>query len=276
MENALETDERSAESPTERLGKKPDDQLKSLVKLVRVLDCFSLNDRSLTLAEISKRTGFPRSTAYRLLVSLRDVGFLEQDRGGDRYRLGLKLFELGNTALANFDLHREARPFIEALRQMTGQAVHLAVFDGHRAVVIRRAELAPDNAGGVSMNFVENAPAHCTSVGKAILAWQGRETIGRLIAQGLERFTVNTIVEGAQLQAELEHVRTRGYSVDDAEHQPGLRCIGAPIRNQRGMVFAGLSISGPAWKLPVENIEELSKVVMYHADRISNRLGHHA
>ncbi|ODT80436.1 MAG: transcriptional regulator [Pelagibacterium sp. SCN 64-44] len=252
-----------------------DDHLKSLVKLVRVLECFSTNDRALTLAEICQRTGFPRSTTHRLLASLREVGFLEQDRERDRYRLGLKLFELGNTALSNFDLHREARPYVEALRQMTGQTVHLAVFDGYRAVVIRRADPAPDNAMPVTSTFIENAPAHCTSVGKAILAWQPEEAVRRLIDNGLEKFTVNTITDEAQLRAELEKIRERGYSIDEAEHQPGLRCVGAPIRNQSGVVFAGLSISGPAWKLPVENVEELSKVVIHHADQISRSLGYH-
>lgn len=252
-----------------------DDHLKSLVKLVKVLECFSTTDRALTLAEICQRTGFPRSTTHRLLASLREVGFLEQDRERDRYRLGLKLFELGNTALSNFDLHREAGPFVESLRRITGHVVHLAVFDGHRAVVIRRADPSPENASPAASTFIESAHAHCTSVGKAILAWQPDETIDRLIAEGLEKFTANTIDTGPKLKAELEIIRNRGYAVDEAEHQPGLRCVGAPIRNQNGVVFAGISISGSAWQIPSENVPELSKVVIHNADQISRSLGYH-
>ena len=88
----------------------PEDSLKSLSKVVAILDAFSTSQRSLSLAEISIATGFPRSTAHRLAASMRDVGLLDQDGQRDRYRLGLKLFELGNTVLANMDLHREARP----------------------------------------------------------------------------------------------------------------------------------------------------------------------
>lgn len=271
----MTTDDIDAALTAAKSGRGSDDHLKSLVKLVRVLECFSTNDRALTLAEICQRTGFPRSTAHRLLASLREVGFLEQDRERDRYRLGLKLFELGNTALSNFDLHREARPYVEALRQMTGHTVHLAVFDGYRAVVIRRADPAPDSAMPTTSTFIENAPAHCTSVGKAILAWQPEDAVKRLVANGLERFTSSTITTEDRLRAELATIRERGYSIDEAEHQPGLRCVGAPIRNQAGAVFAGLSISGPAWKLPIETVDEMSKVVIHHADQISRSLGYH-
>lgn len=259
---------------TPKAPRASDDHLKSLVKLVRVLECFSTTDRALSLAEICQRTGFPRSTTHRLLASLRDVGFLDQDRERDRYRLGLKLFELGNIALANFDLHREARPYVEALRRISGHVVHLAVFDGYRAVVIRRADPSPESNTAASSTFIENAPAHCTSVGKAILAWQPDDVIDRVIRQGLERYTESTITTGPELKAELARIRERGYAVDEAEHQPGLRCIGAPIRDQNGAVFAGLSVSGAAWHLPVENVEELSKVVIHHADQISRSLGH--
>jgi DNA-binding IclR family transcriptional regulator len=255
-----------------KAARSADDNLKSLSKLVRVLDCFSVNDRNLSLAEICQRTGLPRSTAHRMMASLRDVGFLDQDKERDRYRLGLKLFELGSVALSNLDLHREARPMVDALRRISGQSVHLAVFDGSRAVVIQRADSSSESSGG--MTFIENAPAHCTSVGKAILAYQSEEVVDRLIAGGLQRFTESTITKGEALKAELKKIRKRGFSIDEGEHQPGLRCIGAPIRNQAGQVFAGLSISGPAWQLPISEVDDFAKVVMHHANSISQRLGY--
>lgn len=256
----------------QKVPRHSDDQLKSLVKVVRVLECFSVSDRALTLADICERTGFPRSTTHRLLASLRDVGFLEQGKERDRYRLGLKLFELGNTALSSFDIHREASSIVESLRRISGHVVHLAMFDGFRAVVVRRADPNPENA--MPSTFLENAPAHCTSVGKAILAWQSNAIIDRLIDAGLQRFTPETIIESDDLRNELAAVRDRGYAIDDGEHRPGLRCVGAPIRNAQGQVFAGISISGPAWQLPKENVPELAKVVVYHADQITENLAH--
>ena len=165
-----------------RAKREPDDTLKSLAKIVRILECFSVNDRTLSLAEICRRTGLPKSTAHRFAATMREVGFLDQDKERDRYRLGLRLLEFGDIVLANLDVHREARPMVEALQRLTGQAVHLAVFDGMRAVVIHRADAASENA--IASALIENAPVHCTSVGKAILAFQPAETVERVIASG--------------------------------------------------------------------------------------------
>lgn len=247
-----------------------DESIKSLTKVSRVLDCFTTSRRSLSLAEICTKTGYPRSTTHRLLAAMREVGFIEQDRERDFYRLGLRLFELGNVVLANLELHREGRVIVDALHRLTGKPVHLAVFDGLRAVVIQRTEAEPM----LSNTMVENSPAYCTSVGKAILAFQPAEIVQRVIDAGLERFTETTITDPVLLEAELETVRQRGFAIDNGEHQPGLRCVGAPIRNQLGVTFAGISVSAPAWQMPVAEIDELNKVVIYHANLISQRLGY--
>lgn len=245
-----------------------DDTLKSLNKVVRILECFSTTDRTLSVADVCERTQFPRSTTHRLLASLKEAGLLDQDRQRDRYRLGIKLFELGNIVLANMDLHREARPYVDQLGKLTGQLVHLAVFDGRQAIVIHRSE--PDASS--ALTFVESAPVHCTAVGKAILAFQPAPTIDRLIAGGLRSYTDATITSASALRTELGRIRDRGYSIDEGEHQPGVRCVGAPIRDQYGRVFAAISVSGSAWKIPAEQTEALSKIVTHSANAISSRL----
>jgi len=256
--------------PAPRRG--ADGNLKSLQKIVRVLDCFSTGRRALSVSDICGLTGFPRSTTHRLLASMRDVGFLEQEHERDQYRLGLKLFELGSIALTNLELHREGRDIVDALHRLTGRTVHLAVFDGERAVVIQRNEVGADVLA--PSTFVENSPAHCTSVGKAILAHQDAAAIDRVVASGLERFTETTLTDPEALRADLVRTRARGYAVDEGEHRPGIRCIGAPIRNQSGRVFAAISVSAPSWQLPPEDVAELAAVVIYHANQISRRLGH--
>ena len=169
------------------------------------------------------------------------------------------------------ELHREARPFADALTRQGGHAVHLAVFDGARAIVIHRVDASPEKTPSPTM--VEQAPVHFTSVGKAILAFQPEPVIQRIIDAGLERFTDNTIADPAALREELRITRERGYAVDEAEHQPGLRCVGAPIRAQSGRVVAGISITGPAWRLPLAEVEGVAKLVMHHARGISSALG---
>lgn len=248
-----------------------DENLKSLNKVATILDCFSTTHRAMSLADICKHTGYPRSTTHRLLSSMREVGLLDQDRERERYRLGIKLFAYGNIVLANMDLHREARPYADALGRITGLSVHLAVFGGERAVVIHRAEPAP---GGLTpLNLLENAPVHCTSIGKAILANQPESVLERVIEAGLQRYTDSTITDGDKLRAELQKVRERGYAVDNGEHQPGLRCIGAPIRDQFGRVFASISATGSALQSPPERETSVAEMVIHHANQISSHLG---
>jgi DNA-binding IclR family transcriptional regulator len=200
---------------------------------------------------------------------MKEVGLLDQDRQRDRYRLGLKLFEFGNIVLANMELHREARPYVEQLSRVTGHLVHLAVFDGRQAVVIHRVDPGPEGATPITL---EQAPAHCTSVGKAILAFQPETVIDQVIAAGLRGFTEATITDGDKLRAELAAIRERGYAIDNGEHQPGLRCIGAPIRDQHGRVIAGISISGPGWKIQPEHVPALAEIVVHNAKAISGKL----
>src|SRR5437016_2525548 len=118
------------------------DSVKSLLKAMSILEAFSMSRRSMSLAEIATSGGFPRSTAHRLAASMRELGLLDQDGQRDRYRLGVKLFELGNRALANMDLHREARPLIDELSQACGQ----------------RARPQPQERSGVRSRQDRNAP----------------------------------------------------------------------------------------------------------------------
>lgn len=249
-------------------GRSTDEAVKSLLKVVAILEAFSTSRRSMSLAEIAGETGFPRSTAHRLAASMRDLGLLDQDLHRDRYRLGIKLFELGNTALANMDLHREARPLVDTLNKISGHRANLAVFDGRQAIVTHR--VSADS--GMQLTMIEAAPIHCTSTGKAILAFQAAAKIDEIIAGGLERFTDATITSGRKLKSELKAIRERGYSVDEGEHQPGVRCIGAPIRDRAGRVIAGLSISSPSRRLAKAEVPRLAKIVMHHARLISDRL----
>jgi DNA-binding IclR family transcriptional regulator len=246
--------------------------LKTVLKAVAVMDCFSTLDRKLSIAEIAKRMKIPRGTAHRLVTTLREVGFVEQERERDEYRLGIKLFELGNIVLANMDLHREAKTFVESLTDVTGEAVHLCVFDGIQTTLINRTE--PSNERTNTVVVMEASPAHCTSTGKAALAYQPESVVDRVIRLGLRPYTPNTITDAAALRKELALIRERGYAVDNEELSPGIRCVGAPIRNLSGRVFASISISGPTRRVTEDKVPSLAGLVIYYANAISSRLGY--
>ncbi|MBO6921969.1 IclR family transcriptional regulator [Boseongicola sp. H5] len=248
-----------------------EDGIKSLHKVMRVLDCFSVEDDVLSVGDIARRLSIPQSTAHRLLSSMRQAGLLEQDKRRGGYRLGLKLFSLGSTVLASMELHRISISAMEELHRITRMSVHLAVFDGQGVLVVRKIGSARELS--TSLNLMERAPAHCTGVGKAILAFQPTATLDSLFRSPPVRYNGNTIVERAAFEREMAATSARGYAVDDEEHNIGIRCVAAPIFNEAGTAFAAISVSGTAWDLMPDAVAEISRTVKLHADALSARLG---
>ncbi|OON41474.1 hypothetical protein BTJ39_05825 [Izhakiella australiensis] len=245
--------------------------IKSLTKVLQVLECFSRRDANLTPAEIATRTGLPRATTHRLVSSLRDIGLLEQNGKRDTYKLGMKLFQLGNLVLHNLDLDSHARPWTAQLQLITGENTHLCIFDGAQMAYVERQTM--NTSGNTMITRIEAAPVYCTSVGKAFLAWQSEALINKIIADTLPARTPFTLTEGDALKADLALSRQRGYSLDLQENELDIHCVGAPIFGANGQVFAAISVSGPAERLPLARLEGLSLLVIDTAQKISHELG---
>ncbi|MCA0240839.1 MAG: IclR family transcriptional regulator [Proteobacteria bacterium] len=245
-------------------------RIQSIVKMVEVLGCFSTLHRHRSLGQVAAATGMPRASAHRMLSALREVGFIEQDPRSGNYSLGIRLFELGSLALANLDLLREARPFIDRLSRLTGESAHLGVFNGFEVIVVEREE-PTERSRGVQPS--ESSPAYCTGVGKALLAFQPSEVVERVIEHGLRAYTTNTITDPARLREELAATRLRGYAIDDCEHQIWVRCVAAPIRSAEGHVFASMSVTGSADRMTPERLVQLAPLVVQTANSVSRQLG---
>jgi DNA-binding IclR family transcriptional regulator len=173
--------------------------------------------------------------------------------------------------LANMGLHREALPYIEELARETGETVHLGVFDGSQVVSIEKMDSPHGLASNVTIG--KGAPAYCTGVGKALLAFQPDSVVEHVCRLGLAKHTPQTITSPARLRQELAHVRMQGYAVDNMEHQPDVRCVAAPVYDRLGRVVASLSLSGPATRIPKEAIPHLAARVQEVASKLSARLG---
>ena len=249
-------------------------RIQSIGKMMDILSCFSTSVRHLSLGEIAATASLPRPTAHRILSTLREIGFVEQDGRNGRYSLGIRLFELGSLALANLDLLREAKPFMDRLSRLAGESSHLGVFNGFEVIVVEREDPTDRARPGVQPS--ESTPAYCTGVGKAMLAFQKPEVIDRVIAGGFRAYTANTITSPEKLRMELDLIRSRGYTTDDSEHQLWTRCVAAPIRNGSGRVFASISVTGGADRMTHERLGQLAPVVVQTADSISRQLGFEA
>ena len=230
----------------------------------------------LGVTELGRRLGVDKSTAHRLLATLRARGFVRVHPGTQRYTLGLRLAGLGAAAVHGIELTDIARPFLELLRDRTGEAAHLAVLAEGEVLFLAKA--AGPGALTVNAGVGTRAPAHCTALGKVLLAGLlGTEELDRVIAQrGLTRHTPRTITAPETLVRHLEEVRQQGWALDDEERDLGLRCVAAPVYDAGGRIVAAVGISGPTSRITLERIALLAQDVRAIAERISHELGYRA
>ena len=203
-------------------------RIQAIERAVAILNAFTAEDPELGVTDLAERLGLHKSTIHRFLVNLEAAGLVERDRHTSRYRLGLRIFELGGLVLQQMNLWDEALPFLEGLVHDTGETGHLAVLDGGEAVYIEKVEAR--RALRIPSAIGRGYPAHATSLGKILLAHLEPDALDALVVErGLPRCAPNTITEPSALNTELERIRVQGYAVDDEEYEDGLRCIGAPI-----------------------------------------------
>jgi DNA-binding IclR family transcriptional regulator len=228
------------------------------------------------VTELGRRLGIDKSTAHRLLATLRARGFVRVHPGTQRYTLGLRLAGLGAAAVRGIELTDIARPYLELLRDRTGEAAHLAVLAEGEVLFLAKA--AGPGALTVNAGVGTRTPAHCTALGKVLLAGLlGTEELDRVIAQrGLARHTPHTITSREELISHLEEVRRQGWALDDEERDLGLRCIAAPAYDAGGRVVAAVGISGPTSRITPDRIAQIAEDVCAVAHSISRELGYRA
>ena len=217
--------------------------IETLERGLSVLSLFSNDTSELTLTEISRAADINMTTSLRIASTLEGAGYLRRDPETKRYRPSLKVLQLGFSALRSMDIRQSARPYLELLSKETGETVSLAVLDGLEIVYVDR--IRNRQIVGVVLGMGSRLPAHCTSMGKAMLAYLPEDRLKtRLNGADLQACTGNTISETDSLEADLAKVRRRGYAVNNQELAVGLRAVAAPIWGEHGQVVAAINISG--------------------------------
>jgi len=247
--------------------------IQSIDRTLQVLELFSIEKSEWGITEISKALNICKSNVHNILSTLAEKSFVEKDRETDKYKLGIKFFELGSVVIKNMDLRRIAYPYVEKLSKKFNETVHLGILDEGRIVSIEREE--PDKSLCSHIEIGRRAPLHCTAVGKAIMSYLSEEEVNLIIKEkGLEKFTENTIATKEDLENEFKKIRKQGYAVDNMEHEEGVRCVADPIRDCSGKVIAGMSVSGPAFRINESNILDIAKKVKEYCDCISEKMGY--
>ncbi|MBL8153699.1 MAG: IclR family transcriptional regulator [Anaerolineae bacterium] len=248
--------------------------IRVLDRAISILSVLS-DGKPRTLMELSEAVELNSSTTFRLLSSLASHSYVERDEQTGKYALGLACLELARAYQMNHYLRRAALPELEALRDETGETIHLAVLD--RMDVVYLEKLHGLHAIGLMSSQVgARLLAYCTGLGKVLLAYIDPERIRSHHEQaGFIRFTDTTITDVEVLLAELAAIREQGYALDRGEHEPDVRCIAAPIQDAQGKVIAALSIAGPASRMePIENNPARIDRILQSAQDISSRLGY--
>lgn len=242
----------------------------SLAKGMKVLEVLS-NNNALILSDLARLLGSNRATTHRFLATLQELGYVEKDYK-ERYRLSYKMLEVGRKAIDRHGIHQIARPYMLELSLSFNETINLGFFDGvdilHLDKIDSKEILRMDSPIG------SRAPAYCTALGKAVLAFLPQHDLENYLSQTeLKPIGPNTITSPQMLQKELERIRENGFSLDDEELSSGLRCIGAPVfDHHRAQPVYAMSVSGPSMRMTSEKIKKISQKIISETNKLSQEI----
>jgi DNA-binding IclR family transcriptional regulator len=237
---------------------------------LQLLGAFSFERPVLGVSELARTLGFPKSTVSRLASTLAAEGFIKPVPGG--YRLALKLYELGSLVVSGVELREVAHGRLVHLRNVTGETVHLAVLDGAEVVYLDRIE--SPNTLHVFTRLGKRMPAHSTSSGKAILAYESSEALDAVVAAGLAPLTPRTLRTREALVRALEVTRANGWAASVEESELGLNSVAAPIFDYTSKVVAAISVAGPGHRLNATGLARTAQHLKEATAEISREMGY--
>jgi IclR family acetate operon transcriptional repressor len=247
----------------------------SVKRAVTILEYLAEAAEPRDLAAISSDLVMNKSTVHRFLSTLVETGYVRQEAATGRYALGARVAWLASKFLETLDIRKIARAGLEQLAEQCGETVHLAIADRNEVAYIDKI----DGRQAVRMvsRIGSRAPMHSTALGRILLANMPENKWQRYVAEaGLTARTPNTITDPPLFYQHLRQVREQNYCIDDVEHEQGVRCVAAPIKDHTGKVIAALSISGWTITMTPERVETLRPLVQQTGLEISKRLGFNA
>lgn len=247
--------------------------VQSIDRIILIIELLSMHPKGISLTEICAATSLPKGTASRMLAALISHGYAMQEIDTKRYRLTMRMFEIGSRVAGNTNLLSVARPYLEYLSSVSGEAVHLVSRVNDEVVYLYKEEASNSIVRMSSFVGLRN-PMYCTGVGKSILAFLPDDEMRAIWSRTKPiRFTPSTITTLEDMEAEIQRIRQRGYAIDDEEHEAGVRCIAAPILTFTGNPVAAISLSAPAIRLDDAEVQKYAPMVMDAANSISRYFG---
>jgi IclR family KDG regulon transcriptional repressor len=246
--------------------------VKTVDRLVRILDCFSPERPAWSLAELSAHLGLPKSTLHRFLVSLESHAILCRDFNDKRWRPGYRLLTWGSLAAESTGLRQFARPVMRDLVAATGETAILTVYRDHEVVCIEKVETS--HSVRMTLDVGMHRHAHAGASSKVLMAYLPDEEVQAIVQnKGLPRLCRNTITAPDELRAELTRIREIGYAESHEETDPGAWGVATPICNRAGDVVAAIGIAGPSSRFTEGLHQRYVALCRQAARRISALLG---
>lgn len=246
------------------------DQLTTVTKALQVLQAFSYEQPVLGVSELARKLGMGKSSVHRVLSTLAEQGFVTKTEG-DRYRLGLKLHELGQLVVSSLELRQVAHGPLERLRNDSGETVHVAVLEGTDAMYVHRIE--SQSTLRTFSRVGRRVPAHTTSSGKCLLAFGDPSAIDLVVQAGLKRIGPRSITSENAFRDALAKIRVNGYVVSVEENERGVLSIGAPVFGHDGSCIAAVSMAGPLIRIPTDQVPRFTRMVRRCALDVSVGMG---
>lgn len=244
--------------------------LSSVARTVGILEQLAQHHK-INLERLAAATGLPKPTLLRFLGTLVELGYVYRDLN-DQYSLTLRMFSIGSKGLAHMDLTQDARPIAEALGSSLMETVHMGVLDEDMAMYVIKIE--SKYTIRMYSRVGKRIPLYCTAIGKVLLADMPPEALETTVgAIELIPFTKTTITDRRSLLAELQRIRSLGFAEDLQEHEEGVRCIAAPVRDHTGATVAGLSVSWPIFRFDEQKRDWYVSKIQESASAISRLLG---
>jgi len=249
----------------------------SLARGMAILTCFTAQRPIMGISDLAEELEMSRSTTHRYVCTLAALGYLEQSTSR-KYRLGLRVTDLGITAMSATGLREHARPFLQELRQRTGYTSALAILDGAEIIYVERLLGAQRIRGRDELDLRPGSrlPAYCTAMGKVLLAHVPANGHRQVLAdESLQKRGPNTITSKKALQHELDEVVAAGFAVNDEELAAELLAIAAPVRNGGGDIVAAVGLSANSCVIELSAlVDALEPHLVPMADLVSARLGY--
>lgn len=242
--------------------------VRSVERALQLLKCFSFEHKEMSLATLSKISGLPKTTVFRLLTCLEEQGFVEKDTLTQNYKLGLVLFQLGNIVASNMELRKVSIPIMEELAEKTGETININIVRDNKRVCIEKKDGSHDLRQFIEIG--KSVPLYRGASGKLLLAFLPEEQKFEILESAKD--DLRKSIE--QMVAELDEIKRKGYAVSRDERVLGAAAVSTPIFDYTGKLVAGLTISGAAVRFTKERIDEFIKLAIDGALRISQALGY--